>query len=409
MVPMNRGQGRVTASDHSSDHYSPTREAEEPLLLDDIEIDGDMDAHGDESLEDVCHFRSRGGARTLYHQPLSESDTLNSTQSLYDTDVEYVTLHDRRYCENYNMPNDDAEQGRMQLLNSVLLDILDGHLTLAPLRNPTKILDIGTGTGDWTIAMAEMYPNTNCIGTDIAKIQPTSVPSNVNFEIDDAEYEGGWTWPEDTFNLVHLRNMAGAFRDWSHIYREAFRTIKPGGYIEVIDSDVSQLSTLFLHDPRACRWFKTVSEAAKKAGRHISTDHLETSVLAAAGFTDISVTTKKIPLGSWPSDSKESKTSAHFHRVLRDGIEAISLRLFTEQLEMQPEAVRALCKDVSRSLRALIQDPQKSKGLSMDVQVLVARKPGGGELELPEDENAMGNSMRTVPNDYSKGETVPLR
>jgi hypothetical protein len=61
--------------------------------------------------------------------------------------------------------------------------------------------------------MGEEYPQAEVIGTDIAKIQPSAVPPNVFFEIDDAEEESGWTYPDDNFDLVHFRSMKGAFRD----------------------------------------------------------------------------------------------------------------------------------------------------------------------------------------------------
>ena len=63
--------------------------------------------------------------------------------------------------------------------------------------------------------MGDEFPNAEVIGTDIAKIQPDAAPSNVFFQIDDAEDEE-WTW-EDDFDLVHLRSMQGAFMDWQRI------------------------------------------------------------------------------------------------------------------------------------------------------------------------------------------------
>jgi ubiquinone/menaquinone biosynthesis C-methylase UbiE len=111
------------------------------------------------------------------------------------------------------MPCDEDEQTRMNMLHEVYLYILGGRLTTAPLDSPTKILDVGTGCGDWPIAMGEQYPGAEVIGIDIAKLQPSAVPQNVFFEIADAEEELGWTYAEDSFDLVHFRTMMGAFKD----------------------------------------------------------------------------------------------------------------------------------------------------------------------------------------------------
>ncbi|KAK0115984.1 hypothetical protein ONS95_013023 [Cadophora gregata] len=70
MAQLDREQERHTFSNHSS----PTRETELPLVLDEDQIDDDMD--DDEDLAaDLVRYRVQA-ARTLFHQPRSESDTL---------------------------------------------------------------------------------------------------------------------------------------------------------------------------------------------------------------------------------------------------------------------------------------------------------------------------------------------
>jgi len=133
----------------------------------------------------------------------------NSTRSLYDSDVVYHYIHGRRYCKDYFMPNDEVEQTRLQMLGEVYYEVLGKRLTTVPLVNPTKVLDIGAGTGEWAMAMGDEYPDAEIIGTDIARIQPTATPLNVFFEIEDAEEETGWTWSENEFDLVHFRYMKG--------------------------------------------------------------------------------------------------------------------------------------------------------------------------------------------------------
>lgn len=61
--------------------------------------------------------------------------------------------------------------------------MLDGKLHLAPLENPQRILDVGTGTGVWAIDIADTFPAAEVIGVDIAPIQPNYVVRNVRFEI----------------------------------------------------------------------------------------------------------------------------------------------------------------------------------------------------------------------------------
>jgi methylase of polypeptide subunit release factors len=48
-----------------------------------------------------------------------------------------------------------------------MLRLMDGELHLAPLNDPHRILDVGTGTGIWCIDAADKYPSSEVIGTDL--------------------------------------------------------------------------------------------------------------------------------------------------------------------------------------------------------------------------------------------------
>ena len=65
------------------------------------------------------------------------------------------------------------ELDRLDLQHHVIKLLLNGEIHLAPLDNPRRILDIGTGTGLWAIEMADRYPNATVTGTDLSPVQPT--------------------------------------------------------------------------------------------------------------------------------------------------------------------------------------------------------------------------------------------
>ena len=74
----------------------------------------------------------------------------------------------------YCLPNDEAEQDRLDMFHHIFLLIFGGALHLAPIcDNPKHILDVGTGTGAWAIDMADLYPSANIIGNDLSAIQPS--------------------------------------------------------------------------------------------------------------------------------------------------------------------------------------------------------------------------------------------
>lgn len=72
------------------------------------------------------------------------------------------------------------------------------------------------------------------IGTDLSAIQPRSSIPNCEFIRDDAEAE--WLFNGIQFDYVHLRFVYTCFNDQRLVMQNAFKNMKPGGWIEYQDS-----------------------------------------------------------------------------------------------------------------------------------------------------------------------------
>jgi SAM-dependent methyltransferase len=325
---------------------------------------------------------------------------------LYDTDVVYHEIHGRRYCGNYFMPIDEDEQTRLEMTHTVYLYILNNRLTTAPLSNPTRILDIGSGTGEWAMAMGDEWPDAEVIGTDIAKIQPSAIPLNVFFEIDDAEEEGGWTFAKDSFDLIHFRSMVGAFTDWNHIYKEAFKHLKPGGWIENVDFDDHRaLLTYFPAGSAIHPWLTDIVEAARRSGRPRG-GHLEPEILTDLGFVDTSVEEYLIPAGIWPTDPEERKIGKLFLIAQLCAPEALCLRPLTEQMGWHIEDIQRMCGIVTHEFKEMAMDAKKAKGLGFKIRVLKGRKPDVTEMEKSPAPGRASASASTVGDDHHPMDTA---
>lgn len=79
-------------------------------------------------------------------------------------------------------------------------------------------------------------------GTDISPIQPAWVPPNCQFHIEDAQLE--WTYRPDSFDFVHIHALYGTFSDWGELYRQAFRSLQPGGWIENMEINIHLYSDI---------------------------------------------------------------------------------------------------------------------------------------------------------------------
>lgn len=307
-------------------------------------------------------------------------DSAASTRSLWAQDLDYREIHGRLYCKEYHFPIDELEQMRESLNHQVFLHVLDGELTTIPLENPTQILDIGTGTGEWVIRMAELFPQCEVVGTDIAAIAETrSVPMNAFFEIEDAEE---WDRTSNFYDLIHLRILEGAFRSWTTVYKNVFYSLKPGGWIEVLDFDTihgfDRFLSLFSPDALFPRLFKAAMIAAERSGRKRGIAHLNPQMLIDSGFVDVRKTDYLVPI-----TTAEKSAGKIWLISCLDSMEALFLRLLTEQMGWDPDECKESCENAAREFAEMAKDPEMAKGMVLKLSVVVARKPLNAPPQSP--------------------------
>ncbi|PWY73280.1 methyltransferase [Aspergillus eucalypticola CBS 122712] len=305
----------------------------------------------------------------------SESDADSDEASINSYETHQLDIYEennRRYPnDSYHMPNDEPERTRLNIVHQIYLILLDGHLTAAPIvTNAPRVLDIGTGPGDWAIEMSHAYPHGTIIASDIGvfdnALGHVDLP-NLSFHLDDARDEWAYDIP---FDLIHLRGLSGAFPDWSFIYQQAFDHLAPGGYLEVADTDFAAETMISLPPNSYLRLFASALRSADySAGYLRDLSHLQPALFRAQGFIDIDVREYTFPIGLWPESPQDRTVGKMGLIALLEGLESYSLRALTTTYGWVAEEVRELCDQVRAEIL------QGVYRISARVKIVTGRKP----------------------------------
>lgn len=261
------------------------------------------------------------------------------TTSLSSSALDYRYELGRRYHAyregRHFLPNDEQEQDRMDLMHAQMMLLLDNNLYFAPISSPQRVLDLGTGTGIWAIDFADVHPESQVLGNDLSPIQPSYVPPNLEFIVDDIEDE--WGYDDSPFDFIHARYLAGSIRDWPKLMRQAYTCTKPGGWVEFQDWDcmihspdgsISKHSSLW-------RWHEATLGRIEATNTGRPGPSLE-RWMKDAGFVNVVVHQYYIPHNVWPKDERLKRIGALNLIQWDRGLEGISIGCLSKSWAEEP-------------------------------------------------------------------------
>ncbi|KAL4982174.1 S-adenosyl-L-methionine-dependent methyltransferase [Aspergillus falconensis] len=197
---------------------------------------------------------------------------------------------------------------------------------------------------------ADLHPSSEVIGTDLSPIQPSWVPPNVQFEVDDCCDE--WLYGEDAFDFVHIRGLYGCVANWDAFYKQALRSVKPGGWIEQVEQSVVPKSddgttegTVFEE------WGRVSLEAGEAFGKSLRIVDESKDRMIKAGLVDVVERRFRIPIGGWASDPRLKQLGLYNRLLWEEGIEGWSMYLLTTVLKWSREEVELYLSRMRKGLR----------------------------------------------------------
>ncbi len=210
----------------------------------------------------------------------------------------------RTYLDDapYLLPKDAQEDERLRFQHYALHRAFGNHY-LAPLSPETRtILDVGSGTGIWSIDMAQQFPQAHIMGVDIALTSlPPVLPSTCLFG--QADVLQGLPFPTQQFDFTHQRLLVFAIPAprWPDVVRELVRVTRPQGWIELLEVG----TTVQNAGPATERLMSWLRESTQALGIELTMVTRLGDLLTQAGCQAVEAQDIPVPLGSWAGRSGE--------------------------------------------------------------------------------------------------------
>ena len=193
------------------------------------------------------------------------------------------------------LPRHPTEVDRLDVQHYALRAALNGNY-LAPIGQPSSILDVGSGSGQWGYELAAQYPEALAVGLDLVPGKP-GAPAN--FRMIRANLLHGLPFADASFDFVHMRLLTAGIpvQAYPAVIRGLLRVTRPGGWVELVEA-----RTYFEPEgPATKRVYDVLRPLALQAGFDtggIVHQHLK-QYLVLAGAEAAQDRVVEMPLGEW--------------------------------------------------------------------------------------------------------------
>ncbi|KAF7976349.1 hypothetical protein HWV62_5921 [Athelia sp. TMB] len=261
----------------------------------------------------------------------------HNSESLAEPELSFVGDDDSKYFaeihgrkintmnQRYMLPADEDEIKRSGLHHRVVNWIFAGKNYVGPVKEilsinrghrKSRVLDLGTGGGNWAIDIADEFPAVDVIGVDLAPIQPRDVPVNCTFELCDLD-QYNIPYPNEYFDVIHARSMHHGVKNYPRFLQEVARILRPGGLLLLIEPDTEPLiNGQFAADlaragsatgvPAWVALWRAFRSCLRAKGVDLAAPGRLRKLLQGTGaFGKVVTQQAEVPIGFWPQDDTQ--------------------------------------------------------------------------------------------------------
>ena len=170
------------------------------------------------------------------------------------------------------------------------------------------------------------------------------------------------TW-SDRFDLIHQRLLTCGLKrgDWSVALAEIRRALRPGGWAQLGEYNMEWGS-----GPCALKQVAVYEALAAHRGQNMRVNKDLPELLQSAGFVDVRVERRSIPLGAWVGE-RGKRAATHVSDFFR--------ALKTPVLEAGGLGLAKTDKDLEDIIVGLNKEWDETEGTTIDFEIFCARKP----------------------------------
>jgi SAM-dependent methyltransferase len=161
------------------------------------------------------------------------------------------------------------------------------------LPRNARVLDVGSGTGEFSARVAEAYPEAQVLGIELleasvalARDKHAALAPRLRFDTGDAF---ALAYPDNSFDLVANRHMIQSVPHVEKILAELVRVTRPGGHVHLLAEDYSMLHMMSGPLDPDVFWRKGPIEFSERTGTDSRIGRRAWTLMRAAGLCEVRV------------------------------------------------------------------------------------------------------------------------